>query len=132
MRHGSDTRLAAEVLDQVQPESPNHSVAEVSSCIGIALGLLDDWLPGQHDTAPAGLAKRTRLPAGHWNGERAATDILVLARKGRAFRSLDKLHLRQGGLQLLAGSALALAAATAAWAQLTDTPPAELIPTIIR
>jgi hypothetical protein len=105
-----DTTRAAALLDQVQPESPDDSVATVASCIGIALSLLDDWLAGQHDSAPAGLGERTRLPAEHWNGERAATDILVLARKGRAFRSLDKLHVRQGGLQLLAGSALALAA----------------------
>lgn len=127
----NDTALAAAILDQVQPESPDNSVATVAGCIGIALGLLDQWLPGQHHSAPAGLSQRTRLPAGHWNGERAATDILALARKGKAFRSLDKLHSRQGGLQLLAGSALALAAAAGTWAQLTDTPQAELIPTII-
>ena len=126
-----DTVLAAAVLDQVQPESPDNSVATVASCIGIALGLLDDWLSGQDTTAPAGLARRTRLPAGHWNGERAATDILVLAGKGRAFRSLDKLLVRQGGHQVLPGSTLALAAAVHAWAQLTDTPPVELIPTLI-
>ena len=53
-------------------------------------------------------------------------------REGRAFRSLDGLHARQGGLQILAGSALTLAAATRTWEQLTDTPPAELISTIIR
>jgi hypothetical protein len=126
-----DTDLAGSMLDQVQPESPDNTVATVASCIGIALGLLDDWLSGQEATAPTGLAQRTHLPAGHWNGERAATDILVLASKGRAFRSLDKLLVRQGGHQVLPGSALCLAAATGAWAQLTDTPATELIPTII-
>jgi hypothetical protein len=127
-----DTVLAGTLLDQVQPESPDNAVATVASCIGIALGLLDDWMSGQEATAPAGLAQRTRLPRGHWNGERAATDILVLAGKGKAFRSLDKLLVRQGGHQVLAGSVLALAAATRTWIQLTDTPPAELIPAIIR
>src|SRR5665647_393396 len=127
-----DTVLAGTLLDQVQPESPDNTVATVASCIGIALGLLDDWMSGQDTTAPAGLAQDTSLPTGHFNGERAAIDILVLARKGRAFRSLDKLLVRQGGHQVLPGSALALAAATRAWAQLTDTPPAELIPTRIR
>jgi len=39
-----DTRLAGELLDQVQPESPDNTVATVANCIGIALGLLDDWL----------------------------------------------------------------------------------------
>ena len=82
--------------------------------------------------APTGLAHHTTLPPGHWTGERAATDILVLARKGRAFRSLDKLLTRHGGPQVLAGSALALAAATNALAQHTDTPRAKLIRTIIR
>jgi hypothetical protein len=56
---------------------------------------------------------------------------LSLAR-ARAFRSLDKLLTRQGGPQVLAGSALALAAATRAWSQLSDSPPADLIPTTIR
>jgi hypothetical protein len=126
-----DTTLAAALLGQVQPESPDNSTATVASCIGIALGLLDDWLSGQGD-APAGLSQHTTLPAGHWNGERAATDILVLARKRRAFRSLDTLLTSQGGPQVLTGSALALAAATDAWAQRTHTPPAKLIPIIIR
>lgn len=127
-----DTRLAAELLDQVQPESPDNSVATVASCMGIALGLLDEWLAGRSGEAPDGLGSQVRLPAGHWNGERAATDILALARKGRAFRSLDKLHARQSGPQLLAGSALALASAAGTWARLTGTAPAELIPRIIR
>ena len=126
-----DTTIAAALLDQVQPESPDNSTATVASCIGITLGLLDDWLSEQGD-APAGLGQHTTLPTGHWNGERAATDILVLARKGRAFRSLDKLLTRQGGPQVLTGSVLALAAVTDAWAQRSDTPRAELIPTIIR
>jgi hypothetical protein len=126
-----DTTLAAALLSQVQPESPDNSTATVASCIGITLGLLDDWLSGQGD-APAGLSEHTTLPAGHWNGERAATDILVLARKGRAFGSLDALLTRQGGPQVLAGSALALAAAIHAWAGQTDTPQAELIRTVIR
>ena len=63
-----------------------------------------------------------QLPAGHWLGERAATDILVLARKGRAFSSLDTLIARQGGEHVLYGSALTLAAAAQTWAASTDTP----------
>ena len=127
-----DTLLAATLLDQVQPESPDNSTATVASCIGIALGLLDHWMSGQTRNAPTQLDHHTTLPAGHWRGERAATDILFLARKGRAFRSLDKLLTRQGGPQVLAGSALALAAATHTWAQRSDTSHAKLTPTIIR
>jgi len=127
-----DTVRAAALLDQVQPESPDSNVATVASCIGITLGLLDDWLSGQDTTAPTGLARQTRIPDGHWNGERAAADILALATKGRAFRSLDKLLVRQGGPQVLSGSALTLAAVIFAWAQLTDTPPTTLIQILIR
>lgn len=126
-----DTALAGALLDQVQPDSPDNSTATVASCIGIALGLLDDWLSGQAHHPPARLSQHTILPAGHWTGKRAATEILGLANKGRACHSLDKLLVRQGGPQVLAGSAIALAAAVDAWAQRSDTSPAELIPTVI-
>jgi len=96
------------------------------------LGLLDDWLSGQDPDTPADLAQHTALPAGHWTGERAAADILSFARKGRAFASLDKLLIRQGSPQVLAGSALALAAALNAWSKITNTALAELIKTMIR
>ena len=106
-----DTTLAAAILDQAQPESPDDSAATVAACTGLALGLLDQWLSGHDTSATDDLAKLTRLPAGHWTGERAATDILTLARKRRAFASLDSLIARQGGQHVLYGSALALAAA---------------------
>ena len=117
-----DTRLAAAVLDQAQPESPDASAATVSGCIGLALGLTDQWLSGHDTSAPPGLAGLTQLPAGHWTGERAARDILILARKGRAFASLDALITRQGGQHVLYGSVLVLAAAMQAWARRADTP----------
>jgi hypothetical protein len=87
----TDTAGAADILDRVPPESPNTTAATVAGCIGVALGLLDDWLSGHHPRAPTDLGGQVQLPSGHWRGERAATDILVLARKGRAFRSLDTL-----------------------------------------
>lgn len=125
-----DTRLAGELLDQVQPESPDNTVATVASCIGIALGLLDDWL-GAPSGGP-GLGAHVALPAGHWNGERAATDMLALAQKGKASRSLDKLLVRQGGPQVLAGSVLALAAVVTTQHQHGDTPTGELLESLIR
>ncbi len=125
-----DTRLAAELLDQVQPDSPDNTVATVASCIGIALGLLDDWL-GVPSGDP-GFGVHIALPAGHWNGERAANNVLALARKGKAFRSLDKLLVRQGGPQVLAGCALALAAAVTTHAQHGDTPARNLLNSLIR
>jgi hypothetical protein len=44
-----DTQLAAEILNQAQPESPDGSAPTVAACTGLALGLLDQWLAG-HDT----------------------------------------------------------------------------------
>jgi hypothetical protein len=127
-----DTQLAAEILNQAQPESPDGSAPTVAACTGLALGLLDQWLAGHDTNAPAGLAVTTSLPAGHWTGERAATDIITLARKGRAFASLDSLIVRQGGQHVLYGSALALAAALKAWTAHTDTPVSDLARTAVR
>jgi hypothetical protein len=127
-----DSTLASAILDQVQPESPDNSAPTVSACIGLALGLLDDWLGGHEPAAPMRLAERVRLPGGHWLGERAAGDILTLADKGRAFRSLGSLIARQGGPQVLHGSALALTATIRAWSNDTATPVPELARTAIR
>lgn len=127
-----DTRLAAEILDQAQPESPDGKAATVAGCTGLALGLIDQWMSGHDTAAPEGLATLARLPTGHWTGERAARDILTLSRKGRAFASLDSLIARQGGRQVLYGSALALAAALQAWARHADVPVTELARTVVR
>jgi hypothetical protein len=127
-----DTRLAAAILDQAQPESTDGSATTVSGCIGVALGLLDQWLSGHDADAPAGLAKLTQLPAGHWTGEHAARDILILARKGRAFASLDALIAGQGGQHVLYGSALVLTAALQAWSRHAGTPLIELARTVVR
>ncbi|HEX5190705.1 MAG TPA: hypothetical protein VFW16_14250 [Streptosporangiaceae bacterium] len=127
-----DTRLAARILDQAQPESPDGSVPTVAACTGLALGLLDQWLAGHDTDAPAGLAATTRLPAGHWTGQRAAIDILTLARKGRAFASLDSLIVRQGGQHVLYGSALVLAAALQSWARHTETTLIDLARIVVR
>lgn len=125
-----DTAAAAMALDEAQPESPDSSAPTVAGCIGVAMGLLDDWLCGHDPRTPPNLAASTRLPGGHWVGERAAGDILVLARKRRAFRSLDTLIARQGGQHVLYGSALALTATLQAWAQHTTAPVTDLIPLI--
>jgi hypothetical protein len=127
-----DSTIASAILDQVQPESPDNSAPTVSACIGLALGLLDEWLGGHEPTVPARLAQRVGLPKGHWQGERAARDILALAGKGRAFRSLGSLITRQGGPQVLFGSALALAATIQAWSVDSATSVPELARTVIR
>jgi hypothetical protein len=126
-----NTTLAAAILDQVAPESPDNTAATVAGCIGIALGLLDDYLTGSDPRAPKDLGQCVHLPAGHWLGERAATDVLVLARKGRAFRSLDTLITRQGGKHVLYGSAHTLAATMQTWSANTGTPVADLTRTVM-
>jgi hypothetical protein len=68
------TTLASAILDQVQPESPDNTAPTVSACIGLTLGLLDDWLGGADPTTPLRLADRVRLPREHWQDERAARD----------------------------------------------------------
>jgi hypothetical protein len=127
-----NTTLASAILDQAQPESPDNSAPTVSACIGITLALLDDWLGGSDPTTPPRLADHVRLPKGHWQGERAARDILALASKARAFRSLGSLITRQGGPQVLHGSALALTAAIRAWSNEVGTPVPELARAAIR
>ncbi|MGH7477924.1 MAG: hypothetical protein ACRELD_16810 [Longimicrobiales bacterium] len=122
----NNTTLAAAILDSVPPEAPDGESATVAGCTGVALGLLDEWLSGHHPSAPTNLAEHTALPTGHWVGERAATDVLSLAGKGRAFRSLHTLIIRQGGQHVLYGSALALAAAAHTWSRHTGTPITEL------
>lgn len=112
-----DTDLAGAILESVPPKT-HAGKATVAGCIGVALDLLDNWLGGQHADAPARLAMKTQLPTGHWIGERAATDVLSLAAKGRAFRSLHTLNVRQGGKHLLYGSALAVTAALQTWSRL--------------
>lgn len=124
---------AADLLEgAVVPESHDGSTATTTSCIGISLGLLDSWFSGEAHNAPAGLAKDTTLPSGHWNSEQAATDILTLARKGGAASATTSLIGSHGGIRVLFGSALALTAATGTWAKSSNVPPADLIRTVIR
>ncbi len=127
-----DTGYAADVLDRVPPDAPDGDGATVAGCIGVALGLLDTWLAALDSQAPAGLGPQIALPAGHWTGERAATDILALARKGRAVSSIDSIIVRQGGKHVLYGAALAVAAAMQTWSRTTGTPIRKLARTHIR
>lgn len=119
----------------------------MSACLGVSLGLLDTWLSTHASTTPAAttsgsadavlappasLSKATRVPTGKWAGQRAATDVLALARKGRAFDSLGSLITRQGSPGLLAGCVLALAGAVKVWADTLDLPVIVLAREVIR
>ncbi|MGH8827648.1 MAG: hypothetical protein ACRDVZ_08650 [Jiangellaceae bacterium] len=127
----NETELAAAILATAQPESPDESVATVAGTIGVALDLLDTILSGKNASAPAGIGARTRLPKGHWVGERAARDILDLARRGRAFGALGALITKQGSPAVQSGAALALAATIQAWADLTGTPVDQVTPSVL-
>ncbi|WP_228003200.1 hypothetical protein [Nocardia australiensis] len=127
---GDATRATA-LLDAIPPTAADRDGATVAGTIGVAASLLDDWLARGNPNAPQGLAIATRLPAGHWTGERAATDLLALARKHRAFTKQDAVIANHGGLHVLYGLALALTATIQAWAQLSSIPDIELIDTYI-
>jgi hypothetical protein len=77
------------------------------------------------------LDERSFLPSGG-SGKRTAADLLALASKGRAFRSLDKLIARQGGEHVLYGSTLALAAVITTWSTDTGTSLGQLLDDKIR
>lgn len=124
--------LAEAILATAVPESPDGSHATVAGTIGAALDLLDTILGGGHPEAPVGIGARAKLPKGHWFGERAARDILDLARRGRAFRALDSLVAKQGSPAVQAGAALALAGAMQAWADLAGEPVDQVTPTAFR
>ncbi len=127
-----DTALAATILDSLTPERPaDRAGPTIAGCIGTGLGLLDSWLARGNQHTPPTLAEQVRLPQGHWTGEHAATDILTVARKHRAFR-WTTLIARQGGERVLYGTALALAATIQTWSQLTDTSTPDLSRTHIR
>ena len=126
------TELAGAILATAQPEPADDSVASVAGTIGIALDLLDTVLSGRHLESPAGLGEKVRLPKGHWVGERAARDIIDLARKGRSFDSLRALIGKQGSPAVQSGAALALAALMQAWSDLTETPVDQITPSVFR
>ena len=113
---------AAARLEQIVPESATGREAEVSAAMGLGLGLLDDWLTDPTIPTPTGLGKAVRLPDGQWFGQRAATEILALAGRGRASGSLGALITGQGSHQTLAGTALATTAVLTAWANLSGEP----------
>jgi len=112
----------------VRPVAATPAGATVAACIGVGLGLLDDWLTAHHPDTPNGLATRARLPDGHWLGERAATDILALARKRRAFDAQNQLIIAHGGRNVHYGTALALTGTLHAWARLTGQHIGDLAP----
>jgi hypothetical protein len=110
-----DEDQAAAVLAGVGSE-PVGDAPAVSHIIGVCLGLLDAW---HTDPGLRAALAGTRVPRWNRAARAAATDVLALARKGRAFASLASLH-RHGGLALFEGSVLLVAASLIARAGSED------------
>ncbi|WP_369045185.1 hypothetical protein [Sinomonas sp. P10A9] len=105
---GDEDRAAA-VLAGVESE-PAGDAPAISHLVGVSLGLLDSW---HTDPELRAALTATRVPRWNRAARAAATDVLALARKGRAFASLGSLH-RHGGLALFEGSVLLVAASLSA------------------
>lgn len=124
------TELAGAILATAVPESPDGSQATVAGTIGVALDLLDNILTGNQPDTPAGIGAKARIPKGHWYGERAAGDILDLARRGRAHSALGALITKQGSHAMQSGAAIALAGTMQAWADLVGKQVDQVTPAV--
>ena len=80
------------------------------------------------DDTPPGIGEKARLPRGHWYGERAARDVLDLARRGRAHSSLGGLITKQGSHAVQSAAAIALAGTMQAWATIVGKPVDQVTP----
>lgn len=103
--HGDDERGEA-LLAQIQPDATDN-VPSVAHVIGVSLGVLDAW---NTDPALRAALAGTRVPQWDKPSRAAATDILALSRKGRAFDAIGSLHRRHSGLAIFRGAVLVVAA----------------------
>lgn len=104
---------AEALIFAVQPEPREADEPSVAHVIGVALGCLDTWLS---DPALAGSVAGIRVPKWNSRARAAATDVIALARKHRAFDSIDALHRKHSGAEILEGSVLAVVGTIHAWA----------------
>lgn len=112
-----DVQSAEAVIRGIAPEPKKSGAPSVAHVIGASLGLLDTW---HQDPSLTRLLVRTRVPRWAGRSRGAGTDIVALARKGRAVAAIPALHGRYDGLTILEGSILAVAGTIQAWATATD------------
>lgn len=117
-----EQETARAIVQAVEPD-PGESSPSVAQVIGAGLGLLDSW---HSNPALRTASEGTRVPAWDKRSSAAATDILAIARKGRAFDALDRLIANHGGLAVLEGSALTVAASLISRAHVQGTSVSEL------
>lgn len=105
-RADGDLDRAHSILANVQPDADEPWPA-VSHVIGAGLGLLDEWSRRADLKRALGTVKPQpwSMDAG-----KAARQILAAARRGAAFAGIDELIRRFGGLVVLQGTAVAIAA----------------------
>ncbi|MEQ6897376.1 hypothetical protein [Microbacterium sp. KR10-403] len=108
--------VAHDLIAAIEPDPERDDQAAVAHVIGVGLGLLDTWFTERQPAMPAVRAPRWTTP-----GRSAATDILAVARKGRAFAATDGLIRRHRGFTVLEGTALAVAGAVQAIAAQSGT-----------
>jgi hypothetical protein len=106
-------QLAEIVINGIEPEPTKPDKPSVAHVIGASLGLLDLW---HSDRELIGALAHTRIPRWSNRARTAATDILALARKGRAFDAIGSLIIKYNGFVVLEGSVLAITATLQAWA----------------
>jgi hypothetical protein len=116
---GGDQEAARGVLGEVEAE-PKGDAPAIAHVIGTGASVLDDWFTDAALTDALAVA-----PIAGWGGKPArsvARDLVGLARRGRAFGSLEALRRRRSGPVILEGVALGVAAAAAARASSAGAP----------
>ncbi|GAA1128788.1 hypothetical protein [Microbacterium aurantiacum] len=108
-----DEVAARRELGRISPEA-TVDLPAISDVMGVSIGLLDRWY--SDPVTVTGLSA-ARFPRWAASARKAGTDIVGLARKGRGFDSLDRLHFAHSGLALYEAGALAVAAALTAWSR---------------
>ena len=113
-----DPQRLQEALNRAAEEAGDGDEPTVGACIGVSLGLLDNWL-STTSGAPARLVDLD-LPFARTDAERAAVQIVTLARRGDASATLGFLVSEHGGKTLLLGCVMALSAVARAWSAESD------------
>jgi hypothetical protein len=121
------SEVAEVIIRKINPE-PTTGEPSVAHVIGVSLGLIDEW-HDDSDLAPT--IAGARAPQWASRSRAAGTDIISLARKGRAFDSIAALHARYNGLEILNGSILAVAGTLQLWAASTNQSVRELGKTVL-
>lgn len=113
---------AEDILVDV-PIDEEPDATATSQVIGTGVGLLDEWLAASELSTTL---RVVRVPKWQKIPRKIATDLIALARKGRATGSLDSLITRHAGAAVMSGTALAVAAVIARLTEVEDATIAEV------